>query len=106
MVCLYRYGRECLWHQVLGLNLRSSAFLSLLPWVVMAVGSTSAGLLADGLVKGGLPIATVRKVRIAASAPSSCDLSTVRLNLSFVSFEHLHTYRDLAQITENAVPLM
>ena len=29
--------------QVLGLNLKSSAFLSLLPWTVMAVGSSAAG---------------------------------------------------------------
>lgn len=62
--------------QVLGLNLRSSAFLSLLPWVVMAVGSTSAGLLADGLVRRGLPIATVRKVgpplQFASSRDAEC----------------------------------
>ena len=59
-------GRRWWRRQVLGLNLRSSAFLSLLPWAVMAVGSTSAGLLADSLVSGGLPVATVRKARAAA----------------------------------------
>jgi len=48
---------------VLGLDLRASAFLSLLPWAVMAVGSSAAGALADGLVARGTPIVRVRKVR-------------------------------------------
>lgn len=48
--------------QTLGLDLRTSAFLSLLPWAVMAIGSTSAGLLADGLIRRGTPVKAVRKV--------------------------------------------
>jgi hypothetical protein len=32
------------------MDLRVSSLMSFVPWVVMAVGSTSAGLLADGLV--------------------------------------------------------
>lgn len=47
--------------QTLGLNLRTSAFLSLLPWAVMAVGSTSAGLLADSYIRRGVPVTLVRK---------------------------------------------
>lgn len=47
---------------VLGLDLKSSAFLSLLPWTVMAVGSSAAGWLADGLVARGWSITTVRKL--------------------------------------------
>lgn len=47
--------------KVLGLDLKSSAFLSLLPWTVMAVGSSAAGWLADGLVARGWSVTTVRK---------------------------------------------
>ena len=53
----------CLHCQVLGLDLRASAFVSLLPWIVMAVGSSAAGALADGLVARGVAVVKVRKVR-------------------------------------------
>lgn len=53
----------CAWvlQSVLGLDLKSSAFLSMLPWTVMAVGSSAAGWLADGLMARGWSIITVRK---------------------------------------------
>ena len=44
-----------------GLDLRASSLLSLFPWVVMAVGSSAAGLLADHLVSSGVSVTRVRK---------------------------------------------
>lgn len=49
------------------MDLRASSLMSFVPWVVMAVGSTCAGLLADGLVSPtrlGMP-------RLAAVPPAS-----------------------------------
>ena len=43
------------------MDLRASSFLSLLPWVVMAAGSSAAGVLADALVRRGVPVVLVRK---------------------------------------------
>ncbi|KAL4424918.1 hypothetical protein ABPG77_009647 [Micractinium sp. CCAP 211/92] len=48
-------------YKVLGMDLRASSLMSFVPWVVMAVGSTCAGLLADGLVRNGVPVLRVRK---------------------------------------------
>jgi ACS family sodium-dependent inorganic phosphate cotransporter/ACS family sodium-dependent inorganic phosphate cotransporter-like MFS transporter 9 len=45
----------------MGFDLRSSSFLSFLPWLVMAAGSSAAGLLADTLIAKGLSVTTVRK---------------------------------------------
>lgn len=47
--------------RALGVDLRASSILSFLPWTVMAVGSTSAGLLADKLIKQGWSVTRVRK---------------------------------------------
>lgn len=47
--------------QALGFDLRSSSFLSFLPWLVMATGSSLAGLLADSLVSSGVDVTSVRK---------------------------------------------
>eukprot|EP00775_Hariotina_reticulata_P012650 gene12650-12778_t len=47
--------------RALGFDLRSSSFLSLVPWLVMAVGSSAAGFLADSLIASGHSITTVRK---------------------------------------------
>lgn len=52
-----------------GVDLRASALLSFIPWLVMALGSSAAGLLADGLVRSGVSVTTVRKgvqVRLGA----------------------------------------
>ncbi|GAB4816678.1 hypothetical protein N2152v2_003724 [Parachlorella kessleri] len=48
-------------YKVLGVDLRASALLSFIPWLVMAVGSSLAGLLADGLVRAGHSVVSVRK---------------------------------------------
>ncbi|EFN57861.1 hypothetical protein CHLNCDRAFT_143323 [Chlorella variabilis] len=48
-------------YRVLGMDLRASSLMSFVPWVVMAVGSSAAGLLADGLVRRGVPVLRVRK---------------------------------------------
>ncbi|CAL8468433.1 g7973 [Coccomyxa elongata] len=48
-------------HHVFGLDMKSSSFLSFLPWTVMAIGSMSAGLLADTLVRRGMSVTRVRK---------------------------------------------
>ncbi|KAL4434256.1 hypothetical protein ABPG75_000697 [Micractinium tetrahymenae] len=48
-------------YRVLGMDLRASSLMSFVPWVVMAVGSTCAGLLADSLVRRGVPVLRVRK---------------------------------------------
>jgi MFS family permease len=45
-------------NRVLGVNLRSSALLSFLPWLVMAVGCSLAGIIADKMVASGHPSAT------------------------------------------------
>ncbi|GAX82959.1 hypothetical protein CEUSTIGMA_g10386.t1 [Chlamydomonas eustigma] len=45
----------------MGFDLRSSSFLSFLPWLVMAAGSSAAGLLADTLISKGHSVTTVRK---------------------------------------------
>ncbi|KAG2442479.1 hypothetical protein HXX76_002565 [Chlamydomonas incerta] len=47
--------------KALGFDLRSSSFTAFLPWLVMAVGSSASGLLADSLVARGVPVTTVRK---------------------------------------------
>jgi ACS family sodium-dependent inorganic phosphate cotransporter/ACS family sodium-dependent inorganic phosphate cotransporter-like MFS transporter 9 len=43
------------------MDLRASSLMSFVPWVVMAIGSSAAGLLADGLVARGVPVLRVRK---------------------------------------------
>jgi ACS family sodium-dependent inorganic phosphate cotransporter/ACS family sodium-dependent inorganic phosphate cotransporter-like MFS transporter 9 len=48
--------------QALGFDLRASSFLSLVPWAVMAGGSSAAGFLADGLIALGHSTTRVRKV--------------------------------------------
>jgi len=40
-------------NKVLGVNLRSSALLSFLPWLVMALGCSLAGVIADRMVASG-----------------------------------------------------
>ncbi|GFH14052.1 putative anion transporter 4, chloroplastic [Haematococcus lacustris] len=45
--------------KALGFDLRSSSFMAFLPWLVMAVGSSLSGLLADSLVAGGVPLVRV-----------------------------------------------
>lgn len=49
-------------YKVLGVDLRASAFMSFVPWLVMASGSSISGLLSDGLVRAGVKPTRVRKV--------------------------------------------
>ncbi|EFJ48511.1 hypothetical protein VOLCADRAFT_60348, partial [Volvox carteri f. nagariensis] len=48
-------------NKVLGFDIRSSSFTAFLPWLVMALGSSAAGLLADTLVARGVAVSRVRK---------------------------------------------
>lgn len=50
------------YNQVLGLDLKSSGFFSVLPWVTMAIASNVGGWIADTLVERGWSVTTVRKV--------------------------------------------
>lgn len=48
-------------YKVLGVDLRSSALMSFLPWLVMALGSSASGILSDALIRSGVKPTTVRK---------------------------------------------
>lgn len=62
LCCCYGTVAATLLLQALGFDLRSSSFLSLVPWLVMAVGSSAAGFLADSLIAAGHSVTLVRKV--------------------------------------------
>ena len=47
--------------EVHALNLRSSAGLAFIPWLVMAIGSSLSGLFADRWLAKGASVAIVRK---------------------------------------------
>ena len=49
-------------HTQLSLSVTASSVLSLLPWVVMALGSSASGWIADGLIMKGIPVTRVRKI--------------------------------------------
>ena len=49
-------------HTQLSLSVNSSSVLSLLPWAVMAVGSSVSGWVADGLIMKGVSVTQVRKI--------------------------------------------
>ncbi|KAK9831670.1 hypothetical protein WJX74_005307 [Apatococcus lobatus] len=70
--------------RALGLDLRASSFLSFLPWIVLAVGSTLAGMLADRLVSGGWSRTRVRKVfqSIAFLTPAAALLILANPSIS------------------------
>lgn len=48
--------------QVLGLDLKSSGFFSVLPWVTMAITANLGGWIADTLVERGWSVTSVRKI--------------------------------------------
>ncbi len=50
------------YNQVLGLDLKSSGLLSVLPWVTMAVAANVGGWIADSLVSRGWSVTHVRKI--------------------------------------------
>jgi ACS family sodium-dependent inorganic phosphate cotransporter/ACS family sodium-dependent inorganic phosphate cotransporter-like MFS transporter 9 len=50
-------------YKVLGMDLRASSFMSFLPWLVMAAGSSFSGIISDALVRSGtLSPTAVRKI--------------------------------------------
>ncbi|KIY98369.1 putative anion transporter 2 [Monoraphidium neglectum] len=53
--------------KALGFDLRASSLLAFLPWLVMALGSSAAGFLADSLISRGVSVTTVRKALQSAS---------------------------------------
>ena len=50
------------YNQVLGLDLKSSGFFSVLPWVTMAVAANVGGWIADTLITKGYSVTLVRKI--------------------------------------------
>jgi ACS family sodium-dependent inorganic phosphate cotransporter len=50
------------YNQVLGLDLKSSGFFSVLPWITMAISANVGGWIADTLVERGLSVTAVRKI--------------------------------------------
>ncbi|KAK9843080.1 hypothetical protein WJX74_006724 [Apatococcus lobatus] len=50
------------YHQVLGMDLMRSGFLSVLPWLTMAISANVAGWAADTMVAKGMSITKVRKI--------------------------------------------
>lgn len=64
--------------QVLGMDLMRSGFLSVLPWLTMAISANVAGWAADTMVAKGMSITKVRKImqtvspRPVPSAPDAC----------------------------------
>jgi ACS family sodium-dependent inorganic phosphate cotransporter len=50
------------YNQVLGLDLKSSGFYSVLPWITMAISANVGGWIADTMVERGVSVTAVRKV--------------------------------------------
>lgn len=50
------------YNQVLGLDLKSSGFFSVLPWITMAISANIGGWIADSLVERGVSVTLVRKL--------------------------------------------
>ena len=48
--------------QVLGLDLKSSGFFSVLPWITMALSANVGGWIADTMVEKGVSVTAVRKI--------------------------------------------
>jgi len=71
-------------NQALGFDLRASSFLAFLPWLVMAVGSSASGVLADSLIARGVNVTSVRKVlqSIALMVPAAALMVLAQPNIS------------------------
>ncbi len=50
------------YNQVLGLDLKSSGFFSVLPWITMAISANVGGWIADTLIAKGWSVTSVRKL--------------------------------------------
>ena len=49
-------------YKVLGMNLRASSFMSFVPWLVMAMGSVTTGIVTDLLINSGFDRTRMRKI--------------------------------------------
>jgi nitrate/nitrite transporter NarK len=80
-------------NNALGFDLRSSSLLSFLPWLVMATGSSLAGVIADSLVKSGWEVVKVRKTvqTVAFLVPA--------LSLVYLSQPGLSPFQAVAAMT-------
>lgn len=68
----------------LGLNVEKSSYLTLIPYVAMVIMTPLVGPIADGWVRGGMPLTRVRKIcqGIAFVGPSICMLACALLTPS------------------------
>ncbi len=66
------------------MDLKASSLLAFLPWLVMAMGSSLSGLLADALVARGVKVVTVRKAlqSVAFLVPAVALLLLAQPNIS------------------------
>lgn len=67
-------------YKVLGMNLRTSSFMSFVPWLVMAFGSVTSGYVCDYLVSSGVNRTAIRKliqsIALLGPVPALIALST------------------------------
>eukprot|EP00890_Picochlorum_soloecismus_P004500 jgi/Picsp_1/5050/NSC_02413-R1_probable anion transporter chloroplastic-like len=72
-------------YKVLGMDLRSSSFMSVVPWLLMACGSLGSGIFCDGLVRTGRNRTAVRKMiqtlALMGAVPGLLMLSTGSLTV-------------------------
>ena len=72
-------------YKVLGMNLRTSSFMSFVPWLVMAFGSVTSGYVCDYLVSSGVNRTAIRKliqsIALLGPVPALIALSTGTLTV-------------------------
>jgi len=72
-------------YKVLGMDLRSSSFMSIVPWLLMACGSLSSGVFCDMLVRSGQNRTGIRKMiqtlALIGAVPGLLMLSTGSLTV-------------------------
>jgi ACS family sodium-dependent inorganic phosphate cotransporter/ACS family sodium-dependent inorganic phosphate cotransporter-like MFS transporter 9 len=77
-------------YKVLGMDLRASSFMSIVPWLLMACGSLSSGIFCDSLVKSGRDRTAVRKMiqtlALMGAVPGLLMLSTGSLTVGQALF--------------------
>ena len=61
------------------MDLMRSGFLSVLPWLTMAIAANVAGWAADTMVAKGMSITKVRKIMQTASRCCHCPVATAHL---------------------------
>lgn len=80
-------------YKVLGMNLRASSFMSFVPWLVMAMGSVTTGIVTDLLINSGFDRTRMRKI-----VQSIALLGTV-IPLLALSFGNLNASQALLALT-------